>query len=48
MTIKSLKIENFRNVKAAQIDFCEGINLLKGENAQGKTNALEGGVNAKP
>ncbi|MBO5789697.1 MAG: DNA replication/repair protein RecF [Clostridia bacterium] len=41
MTLQSLKIENFRNVKEAEMTFKEGINFLKGENAQGKTNALE-------
>lgn len=41
MILKRLKIEHFRNVRAAEMTFKEGINFLKGENAQGKTNALE-------
>lgn len=41
MTLESVKIENFRNIKSATVTFKEGINFLKGENAQGKTNALE-------
>lgn len=41
MKIKNLKAENFRNIEKAEINFSEGVNLLYGQNAQGKTNILE-------
>lgn len=34
--------ENFRNIASAKIRFGSGVNLLLGENAQGKTNVMEG------
>ena len=37
----SVKIENFRNIASASVTFTEGVNLLHGDNAQGKTNLLE-------
>ncbi len=42
MVIKSFKAENFRNIKECEINFSNGVNLLYGDNAQGKTNAVEG------
>ena len=42
MIIKRFKAENFRNIESCDIEFCEGVNLLYGNNAQGKTNAIEG------
>ncbi len=36
-----IEIENFRNIEAASVSFGEGVNLLHGDNAQGKTNLLE-------
>lgn len=39
--IKTLKLENFRNIKHAQVEFSDGINIITGENGQGKTNLLE-------
>ena len=42
MIIKSFRAENFRNIKKCSLSFGEGVNLLIGENAQGKTNAIEG------
>ena len=42
MKIKRLKAENFRNIDACDIEFSDGVNLLFGQNAQGKTNAVEG------
>ena len=42
MVIKRFKAENFRNIKSCDIEFCKGVNLLYGNNAQGKTNAVEG------
>ena len=37
----SIEIENFRNIESASVAFTEGVNLLHGDNAQGKTNLLE-------
>jgi len=41
MVIKKLKAENFRNIKKCEIDFQNGVNIFYGNNAQGKTNAVE-------
>ena len=41
MIIKSIKLSNFRNYKEMEINFDDGINILYGKNAQGKTNILE-------
>lgn len=41
MIIKSLELTNFRNYGALQMEFSEGVNILYGDNAQGKTNILE-------
>ena len=41
MWIKSIKVSNFRNYNLEEINFDENINLLYGENAQGKTNIIE-------
>ena len=41
MTCKRIKIKNFRNIERAEVEFSEGVNLLIGANAQGKTNLLE-------
>lgn len=41
MFIESLALNNFRNYEDAEINFSEGINILYGDNAQGKTNILE-------
>jgi len=41
MWIKSVEGKNFRNYKALSIELDKGINLLYGDNAQGKTNILE-------
>ena len=42
MKIKSFKAENFRNIEKCELEFSDGVNLLCGDNAQGKTNAVEG------
>jgi DNA replication and repair protein RecF len=34
-------IDNFRNLKKQKIEFCNGINLIYGLNAQGKSNLIE-------
>lgn len=41
MKITSLTLKNFRNVVFEKIEFADGINVLAGKNAQGKTNILE-------
>ncbi len=40
MKIKSIDIENFRNIEKIHLDF-EDVNIIYGENAQGKTNLIE-------
>ncbi|MCI8331283.1 MAG: DNA replication/repair protein RecF [Clostridiales bacterium] len=42
MIVQSIQFENFRNIEKASLVFEPGLNVLVGENAQGKTNALEG------
>ena len=42
MIIKRFKAEGFRNIESCDISFSSGVNLLHGNNAQGKTNAIEG------
>ena len=42
MYCKRVEVKNFRNIKEAKVEFSEGVNVLVGENAQGKTNLLEG------
>lgn len=41
MHIKNLKLKNFRNYADEQVTFDEGLNVLFGRNAQGKTNCAE-------
>lgn len=41
MYINSLEVGNFRNYDFAKIEFHDKINILYGDNAQGKTNLLE-------
>lgn len=41
MTIKTLELYNFRNYEKQAISLSDGINILYGQNAQGKTNILE-------
>ena len=41
MVISSLKLKNFRNYKDLEIKFDEKLNLILGENGQGKTSILE-------
>lgn len=40
MKINSIDIENFRNIQKLHLDF-EDVNIIYGENAQGKTNLVE-------
>ena len=41
MQCKKIKVENFRNIEQASVEFGPRVNLLLGDNAQGKTNLLE-------
>ena len=41
MKLNNLKLENFRNYASLSAEFDSGVNLLVGDNAQGKTNLLE-------
>ncbi len=41
MFIKNIKVENFRNYENEVIEFNKNINIIYGNNAQGKTNILE-------
>lgn len=41
MYVKRLTLQNFRNYAAETAEFSDGINLLIGDNAQGKTNMLD-------
>ena len=41
MNLTTLTAENYRNIASARLSFVPGVNLLFGQNAQGKTNALE-------
>lgn len=41
MKVLKLNCRNFRNIKNAELIPCEGMNVICGENAQGKTNLLE-------
>ena len=38
---QKIEIQNFRNIESASVEFTDGVNLLHGDNAQGKTNLLE-------
>lgn len=41
MIVKSISLQQFRNHAQSQAEFHDGINIIIGENAQGKTNLLE-------
>lgn len=41
MIVRNLRLRNFRNYESAVIELGEGMNIITGENAQGKTNLLE-------
>ncbi len=41
MTVNSVKIKNFRNIADLSFTADSGVNVIYGENAQGKTNILE-------
>jgi DNA replication and repair protein RecF len=39
--VKNISLSGFRNLGEQSVNLCEGLNLLIGENGQGKTNFLE-------
>lgn len=41
MYCRKIKYENYRNIESAEVSFSEGVNVFIGNNAQGKTNAIE-------
>ena len=41
MYLKRIKLINYRNYKNIKVSFIKGINIIYGDNAQGKTNLLE-------
>ena len=41
MFVKSINLKNFRNYTEQTVEFSDGLNILTGANAQGKTNAVE-------
>ena len=41
MYCKKVNVKDFRNICSEEIKFCDGVNVISGENAQGKTNLLE-------
>ena len=42
MYIKNIELKNFRNYEDLSLDFDKKLNLIVGNNAQGKTNLIEG------
>ena len=41
MIVKRVELNDYRNYGRLLVDFSRGINVLCGDNAQGKTNLLE-------
>ena len=41
MNIEKISLQNFRNYKEQEISFNKDINIIYGDNAQGKTNIIE-------
>lgn len=41
MKVDALELEDFRNYRRLEAAFSPGVNVIYGENAQGKTNLLE-------
>ena len=41
MIFRKLELSDFRNIKSLSMQPCEGVNIICGENAQGKTNLME-------
>lgn len=41
MEVRKLELHQFRNYEACTLEFCPGVNVISGENGQGKTTLLE-------
>ena len=41
MNVTRLRLQGFRSYEALDVSFDPGVNLIVGDNAQGKTNLLE-------
>jgi DNA replication and repair protein RecF len=41
MTVDSVTLEHFRSYGELSVRFCDGVNVIAGRNAQGKTNLIE-------
>lgn len=41
MKVNRICFENYRNLQKGEVDACDGINVIYGDNAHGKTNLLE-------
>ena len=41
MYIEKIRLQNFRNYENLEIDLNKNINIIYGDNAQGKTNIIE-------
>ena len=41
MNLSEIRLRNFRNYEDLSLEFAPGVNLIVGDNAQGKTNLLE-------
>ena len=42
MKISKFRAENYRSIEKCEIEFTDGVNLIYGGNALGKTNVIEG------
>ena len=42
MLLQKISFENYRNLSFNELTFSDGVNVLLGDNAQGKTNVIEG------
>ena len=41
MIIHKCSAAGYRNIHEAEVEFCDGVNVLIGDNGQGKTNIME-------
>jgi DNA replication and repair protein RecF len=41
MVVKSVDLMDYRNIELLNMEFDEHVNIIYGDNAQGKTNILE-------